>query len=106
MLRDAYEDNLTKQQGKPKDSNVATLFPEFTKVAKGKVEEYKGYKDPHGLGYQRLCSVPSFALRLVMASRIRRHYIHAPWFKIKNLTRVLEAHGAVRMQQNMIAVKE
>jgi hypothetical protein len=90
-LKDAYEDDLGRQDEIPKNSDAATMYPDFSKLAIEKAEEFK----EEG-GFGRLLTVPSFALGLVMASRIRRHYTHAPWFNISKLSKMLEEHGAVR----------
>ena len=45
--------------------------------------------------YRRLMCMPSFVLSLVMASRVRRHYIHAPWFRVTSFNKMLDVHGGV-----------
>lgn len=89
-LRDAYEKDIQNQGQQGKYIDASIHFPLFMEMAKMKSEEFKENRS-----YGRLCSVPSFALGLVMASRIRRHYTHASWFNITTLTKMLISHGAV-----------
>jgi hypothetical protein len=87
-LKDAWEldvETLTKEE-----DNLSVMYPGFMKTVQRMAEEYKD--SPR---YRKVCGVPSFALALVMASRIRRHYTHAPWFKITTLYKMLDVHGAV-----------
>ena len=90
LLRDAYEEDIKEQDAIPgEDESVVNRH--FQKAAKEAAEKHK-----EGRGYRQLCCVETFALGLVMASRIRRHYTHAPWFKITPLARMLHVHGVVR----------
>ncbi len=96
-LRDTYEVDMEKQaecseRGNLKDLDAHVLYPQFMKVVKLKTEELKEAPDKD---YRRLCSVPSFALGLVKASHIRRHYTHASWFKTEKLGEMLGSHGGV-----------
>lgn len=94
MLKDAYEEDLDANEKNGvkniDERDPDTLYPRFTKLAQ---ETAKTYKDSQGHG--SLCTDTSFALGLVMASRIFRHYLHAPWFNVKELRRMLDEHGAV-----------
>jgi hypothetical protein len=90
-LKDALEEDIPRAellQATEDDSGI--LYPSFMKLVKAKAEEYKDSS-----GYRRLCSVPSFTLSLVSASRIRRHYTHCPWFKTHILQKMLNVHGGV-----------
>ena len=46
-------------------------------------------------GYRRLTCMPTFMFGLVQASRVRRHYLHASWFRVTNFNKMLEVHGGV-----------
>ncbi len=92
QLKDAYERDIKKLGDRPKDLDMEALYPEFTTAAKSKVQESNLKETPE---HRRICSVGTFALGLVMASRIRRHYTHAPWFGIKTLAPMLDSHGGV-----------
>ncbi|KAH9023469.1 hypothetical protein EDB84DRAFT_1440954 [Lactarius hengduanensis] len=74
-----------------KDAQVS--YPAFMKLAKDKAEKAEESKETPA--HRRLCSVPAFARGLVMASRVRRHYTHAPWFEIGTLSKMLDSHGAL-----------
>jgi hypothetical protein len=74
------------------DEEYSILYPKFTDTAKNKASVYKHV----AVGHRNLCSISSFALALVMASMIRRHYIHASWFKMRTLTKMTKVHGTVR----------
>ncbi|KAH9022645.1 hypothetical protein EDB85DRAFT_1895168 [Lactarius pseudohatsudake] len=87
-LRDAYDRDVEVQGERPQDLDMAKRYPRFMEAAKAKAEEYKDAR-----GHRRLCSVPTFALGLVLASRIWQHYTHSPWFNIATLTKMLDDHG-------------
>ncbi|KAN0128163.1 hypothetical protein V8E53_014015 [Lactarius tabidus] len=110
-LRDAYERDMATAAEKhknavaeallrkeepqipePRSEELAIKYPQFVEAVtlKAKAEEVKDSR-----GYRRLCSVPSFAHGLVMASRLRRHYTHAEWFRVGALGTMLEAHGGI-----------
>lgn len=92
VLVDKYKKDFKRQgeQGRNLDMSMALVYPEFTKAAKEAADKFKEEPD-----HRRLCSVPSFALGLAMASQIPKHYKHASWFNIETLTEMLESHGAV-----------
>ncbi|KAI9442816.1 hypothetical protein BJY52DRAFT_1194722, partial [Lactarius psammicola] len=91
-LKDAYEIDLAKRGDRARNLDAAALYPTFMNKAKEKAALFKDSRA--SVGHRRLCSVPSFALGLVMASRIRRHYTHALWFNVQTLTTMLDSHGA------------
>ncbi|KAH8986177.1 hypothetical protein EDB86DRAFT_3082994 [Lactarius hatsudake] len=92
-LKDAYEDDVRHRKDRGKNLDAAALFPTFMKMAKKKAAAFKESRDR--AGYRQLCAVPSFALGLVAASQIRRHYTHARWFQVSELVKILESHGAL-----------
>jgi|SRR6267142_2021681 len=94
VLKDAIELDLRdlKDRDRGNEGDPTILYRNFMKAVKEKEEEYR---DKELSGYKRLFCVPSFALGLVMASRIRRHYTHSSWFKISSLNQMLKVHGAV-----------
>lgn len=89
-----YRKDLAAHEGPidPKEDDASTLYPRFMTAAEEKAKEFN---KSQARGPRRLCLVPSFVLALVMVSRVRRQWLHAPWFKIPNLCRMLENHGAV-----------
>lgn len=92
-LRDAYDDDLTEMRSEnrsPTHDGSLSQYPRFMHEAKLKADLFKDDR-----GHKRLCSVPSFAHGLVMASRIKRHYTHAEWFTVGALNKMLDVHGAV-----------
>jgi hypothetical protein len=90
-LKDVLEMDMPRArtiQAREDDPNI--LFPTFMKGVEQTADKYK-----ESGGYRRLCSVPSFTLALVSVARIRRHYIHCPWFKIGMLQKMVDVHGGV-----------
>jgi hypothetical protein len=80
--------NVTEKNRK---EDFAFKHKDFVK----KVEEKAKYFPVGGYRYRHLCSVTSFMYGLVMASRVRSHYTHAPWFKLGALGDMLDVHGTV-----------
>ena len=66
-------------------------YPKFLAVVKEKADLYKGMNQ----WYRQLCCLPSFALGLVMVSKIKRHYTHSNWFKQSKLGVMIEVYGGV-----------
>ncbi|KAI9430720.1 hypothetical protein H4582DRAFT_2063460 [Lactarius indigo] len=91
-LKDAYEEDVKLRKDRGKNLDAAAVFQTFMKKAKRKAAAFKESRDR--AGYRELCAVPSFALGLVAASWIRRHYTHARWFQVAELVKMLESHGA------------
>ncbi|KAH9028303.1 hypothetical protein EDB85DRAFT_1892595 [Lactarius pseudohatsudake] len=92
-LKDAYEEDVRHRKDRAKNLDAAALYQTFMKKAKIRADAFKDSRDRGG--HRQLCSVPSFALALVAASRIRRHYTHARWFRVADLVKILESHGAL-----------
>jgi len=90
VLRDAYEEDVKEQAMIASEEGESFVNSHFQKAAKETAEKHK-----EGFGYRRICCVEMFAFGLMMASRIRRHYTHAPWFKVRQLMRMLDVHGVV-----------
>lgn len=72
------------------EDDPRVLYPKFSSALAVKAQRFVGEG-----GYRRLCCVSSFFLGLVMLSRVRRHYIHAPWFRVMMLNEMLKHHGGV-----------
>lgn len=93
-----YDEDVAAHSGpiNRKESDLEILYPRYMKAAGQKALDYKESQDR---GPRRLCLVPSFTLSLVMVSKIKKHWVHAPWFKVVELCRMLEKHGAVSRGQ-------
>jgi hypothetical protein len=89
-LRDYLTVDLERRPSDPDEDDPKVLYPHFSAALDARSKRYV----TEG-GYRRLCSVGSFFLGLVMVSRVRRHYIHAPWFKVTVLSQMLKNHGGV-----------
>lgn len=92
-LRDAYEVDLVETEKANKnrtEDDVNAITKCFEDTLAAKVEAFKTNNDA-----RHLCTEPSFAQGLVMASRVRRQYTHSQWFTVKKLNEMLAAHGAV-----------
>ena len=74
------------------NEDVSKRYKEFMKATAEKAEEYKA---PTRKAFRKLVLMPMFTLAMVMASRVRRHYTHAPWFKVSTFYKMAEVHGAV-----------
>lgn len=68
--------------------------PTYMEAVEAMASKYKSVNS----GFRKLALVPSFMLGLVMASRVRKHFVHARWFKASNLLKMLDVHGGVSCQ--------
>lgn len=89
----AFKENDEGEDNKAQDDSQIQ-YPEFMKAIAEKADMYK---QEHA-GFRKLTCMPSFVLSLVMASRVARHYTHAPWFKVATFNKMVEVHGCVREQ--------
>jgi hypothetical protein len=83
-------DLVHKKDASPEE-DYKYKYPRFSDKVKEKADQFK--QNAHG--YRNICCLPSFALGLVMASRIPSHYTYAPWFKLGVLTKMINVHGTV-----------
>jgi hypothetical protein len=90
LKREFEKDLRTKTQLK-KDEDYCVAYPLYTARIKEKAEKFKSVNR----GFRKLACVPTFMLGMVMASRVRRHYVHASWFKVPSLIKMVDVHGAV-----------
>lgn len=98
-LKMSYEkDAMNLSQTDREEEDYAILYPTFIEAVNAKAELYKQVS----YGYRQLCSIPTFALGLVMASRIRRHYVHARWFRLGTLSDMVNVYGTVSERVSMI----
>jgi hypothetical protein len=94
-LRLVFVDELAKVTDRTED--YRTNFPRFYRATKEKSELCK-----NDAGYRKLLCVPMFTVGLVMVARIRRHYTHAPWFRVPKFQKMLDIHGTVRRSEGYI----
>ena len=73
------------------DGHSGDSYPTFFSLRKAKANRYR----QESSGFRKLACLPTVMLALVMASRIRHHYVHAPWFRVGTLNKMAEVHGAV-----------
>jgi hypothetical protein len=73
------------------EDELRVKYPAYTQRLAEMNQKYLGVS----AGYRRLTCMPTFMLGLVQASRIRRHYTHAPWFRVTNFNKMLEVHGGM-----------
>ena len=66
-------------------------YPKYTAMLNGFAEKFNQVN----VGFRRLTCMPTLMLGLVMASRVQRHYQHAPWFWVGVFNKMVEVHGAV-----------
>jgi hypothetical protein len=90
-LKDSLEKDLRKLTDRTRDDDYEVIYPLFMEAVAKKAEKYKSTTQ----GYRQLCCLPRFALALVMASRVWRHYRHAEWFCMPKLKNMVEVHGGV-----------
>jgi hypothetical protein len=94
-IKDALEEDISsraKRQIDDANEDFEQKYPRFKAKTEERAEHFK--RTSHG--YRKICSVPSFALGLVMASRFHGHYTHAPWFKTQTLVKMIDVYGSVR----------
>jgi hypothetical protein len=75
--------------------DLRVKYPKYTEKLNTFAKKYKNVN----MGFRRLTLMPTFMLGLVMASRIRRHYQHAPWFRVGVFNKMAEVHGAVSEEE-------
>jgi hypothetical protein len=90
-LKDALELDLVSLGDQSLGEDFKVKYLTFVDKANKKADWFKNKSH----NYRQICSLPSFALGLVMASRIPSHYTHAPWFRIKALMDMMGVHGSV-----------
>jgi hypothetical protein len=73
------------------DEDFNLKYPKFLEMTVIKADKYKRGSS----AYRRICCVPSFAFGLVMASRMQTHFTHAPWFKLRSLSEMIDVYGTV-----------
>jgi hypothetical protein len=71
--------------------DLRVKYPLYTK----KIGEFATKYNQVNVGFRKLACMPTFMLGLVMASRVRRHYQHASWFRVATFHKMAEVHGAV-----------
>ncbi len=99
-LKDAFESDLENTTELSREEEDFELkYPRFMKKVFLKAGQFK--QNSHG--YRQICCLPSFALGLVMASRIPSHYTHAPWFKLGSLNEMIDVHGTVSEPLEIVA---
>lgn len=91
-LKETFDSDLRKVTERTKSEDFTYKYPEFVKKVEEKAKSFKAAAHR----YRHICGVPSFALGLVMASRIQSHYTHSPWFKLGILGDMLDVYGTVR----------
>jgi hypothetical protein len=100
----AYQLDLTKLRKKDKDKmptkpgkcNVVEedscrQYFKFMDIIKEKAKAYKYVSTE----FHKLSCMLSLVLLLIMASCMRKHYTHTPWFKIVTLNQMVKVHVAV-----------
>jgi len=60
-----------------------------------RLDEFRDQFKQVSVGYCRLMAMPRVMLGLVMASRLRSHFMHASWFKVSSLNRMIDVHAGV-----------
>jgi hypothetical protein len=95
FLKLAFErdvrNNKLKERKPEEHEELRIKYPDYWERLAKINEEFIGIN----AGYRRLTCMPTFMLGLVMASRIRRHYVHASWFRVTSFNKMLEVHGGV-----------
>jgi hypothetical protein len=96
-LEREFEKDLRTKTQLNKDEDYKVAYPLYTERIKDKAEKFKSVNN----GFRKLASMPTFMLGMVMASRVRRHYGHVPWFKAPNLIKMVDVHGTVSIYAHM-----
>ena len=90
-LKRKFEKDVKTKAELTKDEDYRIAYPLYALKIKEKAEKFKCVNS----GFRKLACMPTFMLGMVMASRVRRHYVHAPWFKASSLVKMVDVHGAV-----------
>jgi len=85
------EDDEDKEEELPE---LRVKYPEYWARLQKINAQYKGVN----AGYRRLTCMHTFVFGLVQASRVRRHYLHAPWFRVSHFNKMLQVHGGVSLR--------
>ena len=92
QMKDSLEEDLRKRKEHSlQHEDFENKYLRFKETAKLKADLYK----QTSIGYRQICCVPSFALGLVMASRVQNHFTHAPWFRLGILKDMVDVYGTV-----------
>lgn len=91
QLKIALKKDLANIPDRTQPIDYQTSCPTYIEAVKAVALKFKSVNS----GFRKLALVPSFMLALVMASRIKKHFIHAPWFKATTLLKWLDVHGGV-----------
>ena len=99
-LKWEFKKDLRTKKQLNKDEDYWVTYLLFTKCIKLKAEKFKSVNS----GFRKLACMPMFMLGMVMASRVRRHFVHAPWFKAGSLVKMVDIHGAVSSYAHIFIV--
>ena len=93
QLKREFLKDMRKNQERESEEHedLRVRYPKYTAMLNGFADKFKQVN----VGFRRLTCMPTFMLGLVMASRVRRHYQHAPWFRASTFNKMVEVHGAV-----------
>jgi hypothetical protein len=80
-----------QQQGEEEKEDMRVKFPKYMTRLKIITGEFGKVHS----GFRRIMSMPNFLVGLMMASRVGRHYLHAPWFTVLSFSRMADVHGSV-----------
>jgi hypothetical protein len=81
--------NLEREQDQHED--MQTKYPKYMARLKLIMSEFGKVNS----GFRRIMNMPNFLVGLMMAARVGRHYLHAPWFKVASFNRMVDVHGSV-----------
>jgi hypothetical protein len=84
--------DLRDMPNRPPCVDYRTSCPGYIKAVAETADKYKSVNS----GFRRILLIPSFVLALVMASRLRKHFIHSSWFRTSNLIKMVDVHAGVR----------
>lgn len=92
LKREFLKDLEKNTEREPEEhENLRVKYPKYTAMLNKFSEKFNQVN----VGFRRLTCMPTFMLGLVMASRVQRHYQHAPWFRVGAFNKMAEVHGAV-----------
>ena len=74
-----------------REDDIRLKFANFS----GRLEAFRVQFNQVSVGYCRLMAMPRVMLGLVMASRLKSHFVHTSWFKVATLNRMIGVHAGV-----------
>lgn len=91
QIKIALLKDLRDMRNRPPAIDYHNSCPEYNKAVARTADKYRKVNS----GFRKIVLVPSLVLALVMASRVRKHFIHSSWFRTNSLMKMIDVHAGV-----------